>query len=75
MELKNIVLYLLIGCFCAGVGIGKFIIARRTMEPNGLLNPKDTPITSMEKIAITASILFFLFAILLFIYGMYLWHY
>ena len=75
MELKNIVIYLCIGCFCAGVGIGKFLIARRTMEPNSLLSPNDTPISSVEKLAIAGSGIFFLFAILLFIYGIYLWHY
>lgn len=75
MELKNIILYLFIGCVCIGFGIGKILIMRHLGDMGTIFNPKEVTFSFNEKIAVVASLIFLLFAFLLFIYGMYLWHY
>ena len=75
MELKYLVLYSFIGCICIGFGIGRFILARHVGDMGSILNPKTISFSQKEKTAIFISLAFLLFALILFIYGFYLWHY
>lgn len=75
MQLKYLVLYSIIGCVCIGFGIGRFILARHAGDMGTIFNPKTINFSQKEKIAMFISLGFLLLALLLFIYGFYLWHF